>query len=308
MTPGSFAATLLLAAFLSAANPAAAQAGKDAGPTLGRIAEVREINLGHRESATPFSYVNPDPERIGMDIYAGYSWDICLMIVDALEKRVGRKVEARPVTMPANTRIMMVKVGIADIECGSSTNNVARQKLVAFSNTFYVADVRIMVRKDHGIRSLGDLNGKRVVTTLGTTADRLIKQQALARNLSIDYLVGRSHAESMALMNAGRADAFVGDDAIVAAQRAGSPLRDKFAFLDETLATEPYGLMLPRDDPQFKKFVDEVLVDLMQSGELARLYDKWFMNPIPPDGINLQMPMSEKLKAAIANPNDKPVN
>jgi glutamate/aspartate transport system substrate-binding protein len=243
-----------------------------------------------------------------MDIYAGYSWDICLKIVDALEKRVGRKVEARPVTMPANTRIMMVKVGIADIECGSSTNNVARQKLVAFSNTFYVADVRIMVRKDHGIRSLGDLNGKRVVTTLGTTADRLIKQQAFARNLSIDYLVGRSHAESMALMIEGKADAYIGDDAIVAAQRAGSPLGDKFAFLDETLATEPYGLMLPRDDPQFKKFVDEVLVGLMKSGELARLYDKWFMNPIPPDGINLQMPMSEKLKAAIANPNDKPVN
>ena len=308
MTPGSFAATLLLAAFLCAANPAAAQAGKDAGPTLGRIAGERVINLGHRESATPFSYVIPGPERTGGDSYAGYSWDICLKIVDALEKRVGQKVAARPVTMPANARIMMVKVGIADIECGSSTNNVARQKLVGFSNTFYVANVRIMVRKDHGIRSLGDLNGKRVVTTLGTTADRLIKQQAFARNLSIDYLVGRSHAESMVLMNEGKADAYIGDDAIVAAQRAGSPLRDKFAFLDETLATEPYGLMLPRDDPQFKKFVDEVLVELMKSGELARLYDKWFMNPIPPDGINLQMPMSEKLKAAIANPTDKPAN
>lgn len=210
--------------------------------------------------------------------------------------------------MPANTRIMMVKVGIATMDCGSTTNTVARQKLVAFSNTFYVADVRIMVNKDKGIRSLGDLNGRRVVTTLGTTADRLIKQQAFARNLSIDYVIGRNYAESMALMNAGRADAFVGDDAIIAAERVGSPLKDKLAFLDETLSTEPYGLMLPRDDPQFKKFVDEVLVDLMNSGELARLYDKWFMNPIPPQGINLQMPMSEKLKAAIANPNDKPVN
>ncbi len=308
VTPGFSAATLLLAAFLSAANPAAAQADKDPGPTLGRIAEERVINLGHREAATPFSYVIPSPEVIGSDTSAGYSWDICLKIVDALEKRVGQKIEVRPVTMPANTRIMMVKVGIADIECGSTTNTVARQKLVAFSNTFYIADVRIMVRKDKGIRSLGDLNGRRVVTTLGTTADRLIKQQAFARNLSIDYVIGRNYAESMALMNAGRADAFVGDDAIIAAERAGSPLKDKLAFLDETLSTEPYGLMLPRDDPQFKKFVDEVLVDLMKSGELARLYDKWFMNPIPPQGINLQMPMSEKLKAAIANPNDKPVN
>ncbi len=307
-TPGSFAATLLLAAFLSVANPATAQADKDPGPTLGRIAEERVIYLGHRESAIPFSYVIPNTERVGGDSYAGYSWDICLKIADALEKRVGQKIEVRPVTMPANARTMMVKVGIADIECGSSTNNVARQKLVAFSNTFYVADVRILVRKDSGIRSLGDLNGRRVVTTLGTTADRLIKQQAFARNLTIDYLVGRSHAESMALMNEGKADAYIGDDVIIAAQRARAPFRDKLAFLDETLATEPYGLMLRRDDPQFKKFVDDVLVDLMKSGELARLYEKWFMNPIPPDGINLEMQMSEKLKAAIANPNDKPAN
>ena len=299
---------MLLLALLTIANPAAAQADKDAGPTLVRIARDRIIHLGHREAAKPFSYVIPDPQRIAGDRYAGYSWEICLKVVDALEKRFGQKIEARPVTMQANTRIMMVKVGIADIECGSTSNSVARQKLVAFSNTFYVADVRIMVRKDNGIRSLGDLNRRRVVTTLGTTADRLIKQQAFARNLSIDYLVGRNHAESMALINEGKADAYIGDDAIIAAQRAGSPLRDKLVFLDDTLATEPYGLMLPRDDPQFKRFVDGVLVDLMRSGELARLYDKWFMNPIPPDGINLQMPMSEKLQAAIANPNDKPAN
>lgn len=302
------AATPLLAALLFAANPAAAQAGAGAGQTLGRIAGERVIYLGHREAARPFSYVIPAAEVNGRDSFAGYSWDICLKVVDALEKRIGQKIEVRPVTMPANTRIMMVKVGIATMDCGSTTNTVARQKLAAFSNTFYVADVRIMVNKDKGIRSLGDLNGRRVVTTLGTTADRLIKQQAFARNLNIDYVAGNSHAESMALMNAGKADAYVGDDAIIAAQRAGSPLRDRLAFLDETLASEPYGLVLPRDDPQFKKFVDEVLVDLMRSGELARLYDKWFMNPIPPDGINLQMPMSEKLKAAIANPNDKPVN
>ena len=310
MTPGLSAATLLLAAFLSAANPAAAQTAKDPGPTLGRIAEERVIYLGHREAAMPFSYVIPnfDPKSGGRDEVAGYSWEICGKIAEALEKRVGQKIEVRPVTMPANTRIMMVKVGIADIECGSSTNNVARQKLVAFSNTFYVADVRIMVRKDKGIRSLADLNGRRVVTTLGTTADRLIKQQAFARNLSIDYVIGRNHAESMALMNEGKADAYVGDDTIIAAERAGSPLRDQLVFLDETLSTEPYGLMLPRDDPQFKKLVDEVLVGLMQSGELARLYDKWFMSPIPPRGINLQMPMSEKLKAAIANLDDKPEN
>ncbi len=313
MTQTSHAATLLVAALLAIVNPAAAQVptaqvDKDLGPTLSRITQDRVMYLGHRESATPFSFVIPDPEVIGRDTYAGYSWDICMKIADALEKRFGQSIEVRPLTMSANTRIMMVKVGIADIECGSTTNNVARQKLVAFSNTFYIAEVRVLVRKDEGIRSLSDLNGKRVVTTLGTTADRLIKQVAFARNMRLDYVIGRSHAESIALMNEGKADAYVGDDAIIAAVRGESPLREQMVFLDESLSTEPYGLMLPRDDPQFKKFVDEVLVDLMKSGELARLYDKWFMNPIPPQGINLQMPMSEKLKAAIAHPNDKPVN
>ncbi len=300
----------LLAALLAVANPAAAQAPAttELGPTLSRIAEDGTIYLGFREAATPFSYVIPNYGGAQRDAIAGYSWDICRKVAEAAELRVGKPVKVSPVTMTANARIMMVKVGIADIECGSTTNNVARQKLVAFSDTFYVAEVKVMVRKDSGIRSLGDLGGKRVVTTLGTTADRLVKQLAATRGFSMTYLIGRSHNESMTLMNTGKADAYVGDDAIIAVQRGSSPLKDEFVFLDESLSTEPYGLMLPKDDPQFKKFVDGVLVGLMQSGELARIYDKWFMNPIPPKDINLQMPMSEKLKAAIANPNDTPVN
>ncbi len=300
----------LLAALLAVANPAAAQApdDKELGPTLSRIAEDGTIHLGYREAATPFSFVIPGYGGGARDAITGYSWDICRKIAEAAQARLGRPVKVRPVTMTANAWIMMVKIGMADIECGSTTNNVARQKQVAFSNTFYVADVKVMVRKDSGIRSLGDLDGKRVVTTLGTTADRLVKQLAATRALSLTYLIGRSHGESMALINAGKADAYVGDDAIIAAQRAGSPLKDQLVFLDDALATEPYGLILPKDDPQFKKFVDGVLVGLMQSGELARIYDKWFMNPIPPKDVNLQMPMTEKLKAVIANPNDTPVN
>jgi glutamate/aspartate transport system substrate-binding protein len=211
-----------------------------------------------------------------------------------------------PVVVSANSRIMMVKVGMADLECGATTNNVARQKQVAFSNTFYVAEVRLMVRKDSGIKRIADLANKRVVTTLGTTADRLVKQAALANNITMQYLMGRNHVESMGMIVRGEADAYVGDDAIIAGERAKASMNDQLVFLDEVLATEPYGIMLPRDDPQFKKLVDDVLVGLMQSGEFARIYDKWFINPIPPQGINLQMPMSDKLKAAIANPNDRP--
>lgn len=303
-------AVSLLAALLAVANPAAAQAPADTelGPTLSRIAQDGTIYLGFRESAMPFSYVIPNYGGAQRDAITGYFWDVCRKIADAAQARLGKPVKVNGVTMTANGRIMMVKIGMADIECGATTNNVARQKLVAFSDTIYIAEVKVMVRKDSGIRSLGDLGGKRVVTTLGTTADRLVKQLAATRALSLTYLIGRSHGESMALMNSGKADAYVGDDAIIAAQRAESKLKDQFIFLDEALATEPYGLMLPKDDPQFKKFVDSVLVGLMQSGELARIYDKWFMSPIPPKDINLQMPMTEKLKAAIANPNDTPVN
>jgi len=199
-----------------------------------------------------------------------------------------------------------VKVGMADLECGATTNNVARQKQVAFSNTIYVANVRLMVRKDSGIKRVADLANKRVVTTLGTMADRLIKQAALANNITIQNLMGRSHTESMGMIIRGEADAYVGDDAIIAGERANSSIQEQLVFLDEVLATEPYGIMLRREDPQFKTLVDDTIVGLMRSGELERIYNKWFMNPIPPNGANLQMPMSEKLKAAIANPNDRP--
>jgi len=292
---------LLLLALLAIANPVAAQG--DMGPTLSRIASGGTIFVAHREAAIPFSFVASGDSDAA--VY-GYSWEICSHITKAAEARLGREIKTVPVVVSANSRIMMVKVGMADLECGATTNNVARQKQVAFSNTIYVANVRLMVRKDSGIKRIADLANKRVVTTLGTTADRLIKQAALANNITIENLMGRSHPESMGMIIRGEADAYVGDDAIIAGERANSSMQDQLVFLDEVLATEPYGIMLRREDPQFKALVDDTIVGLMKSGELERIYDKWFMSPIPPNGANLQMPMSEKLKAAIANPNDRP--
>lgn len=300
---------LLLLAVLSIANPAAAQQAPTVpaamGPTLSKLADSGTIFVAHREAALPFSYVASGDADAA--VY-GYSWEICSHIVKAAETRLGRNLKAVPVAVSANSQIMMVKVGMADLECGATTNNVARQKLAAFSNTIYVADVRLMVRKDSGIKSIADLADRRVVTTLGTTADRLIKAAALASNITIQNRMGRSHAESMGMMIRGEADVYVGDDAILAGERAKASMQDQLVLLDEVLATEPYGIVLRRDDPQFKKLVDEAIVGLMRSGEFARIYDKWFMSPIPPLGINLQMPMSEKLKAAIASPNDRPAN
>jgi len=299
---------LLLAAALALALPAAAQtpaAPADLGPTLSKIARTGVLFVAHREDAVPFSYLG---DKVEDGTVYGYSWEICQHVAKAVNERLGREVRVVPVTVSANSRIMMVKVGMADLECGATTNSVARQKQVAFSNTIYVAGVRIMVRKDGAVKRIADLANKRVVTTLGTTADRLIKRAALANNITIQFVIGRNHSESMAMLVRGEADAYVGDDAIIAAARARVPAGDQYGFLDEVLSTEPYGIMLPLNDLQFKKLVDDVIVGLMQSGEFKRIYDKWFMSPIPPNGINLEMPMSEQLKAAIANPNDRPVN
>ena len=287
------------------AQQAAVPARPDFGPTLNGVAETGNLYLGHREAAIPFSYVMPGLES---NYVFGYSWDICQRIVEAAGKRVGRPVQAVPVSVSANNRLMMVKTGMADIECGATTNNVARQKQVAFSVTFYVTEVKVMVRKGAGIRSVADLANKRVVTTAGATADRLIKTAALVENVTMTYKVGRDHAESWAMLERGEADAFVADDAILAGRRSTSPTPGDFVFLPGSLAKEPYGLVLRRDDPQFKQLVDDALIGLMRSGELAKIYDKWFMQPIPPVGATLDLPMSDLLKAAIANPNDKPAN
>ena len=303
------AVLLAIAALAVAAGPATAQtapgAAGDLGPTLKRIDAAGVIYVGHRDAATPFSYVTPGLENYY--VY-GYSWDICQHIVKAVGERLGKPVRSVPVAVSSNARILMVKIGMADLECGATTNNVARQKQVAFSNTFYVAEVKIMVRKNSGIKTVADLANKRAVTTSGSTADRLIKGAALSSNVTMNYLIGRSHDESMGMLLRGEADAYAADDAILAAQRAASPTPAEFVFLDGNLAVEPYGIMLPKDDPLFKKLVDDTLVGLMQSGELARIYDRWFLEPIPPTGGILNMPMSDRLKAAIANPNDRPAN
>jgi glutamate/aspartate transport system substrate-binding protein len=272
---------------------------------MSKIAREGTIYVGHREAAIPFSYVMPGLES---DYVFGYSWDICQRVIEAVEARLGRPVRTVPISLSANSRILMVKTGMADMECGATTNNVARQKQVAFSVAFYIAEVKIMVRRGSGILTVADLANKRVVTTAGATADRLVKSAALVNNITMDYMVGRSHGDSMRMLMRGDADAYAGDDAILAAQRASSPTPGDFVYMAGNLSVEPYGLMLRRDDPQFKKLVDDALVALMRSGELAKIYERWFMEPIPPTGGTLEMPMSDLLKAAIANPSDKPIN
>ena len=189
-----------------------------------------------------------------------------------------------------------------------STHTVGRSQQVAFSTTFFVSEVKAMVPVELAGKSLKDMANKRVVTTIGSTADRLIKQASMSRGVSIRSFVGRSQANSMEMLAKGEADVYVADDAALLGVRSGADNPEKFALLDDSYSVEPYGLILPKDDPQFKQLVDGVLIGLMKSGQMEKIYNAWFMSPIPPKDRNLNYPLSPLNKAAYANPNDRPVN
>ena len=287
--------TVLFAALL--ALPAA-RAQEVAQPTLDKIREYRAIYVGHRESSVPFSYlVGNDP--------VGYSMDICDRIVDAIKLAIDDpavRVVYVPVT--SSSRILMLQTGTIDLECGSTTNTRIRQQRVAFGLTTFVSGVKAMVRRDTGIDRLADLNGKVVVTTSGTTTERVVRTVLAARNMVARAKSARDHPEGMNTVLSRQADAFVMDDGILAGLLASSPDADKLKLLDENFGFEPYGIAMRRDDPEFKKVVDETIRDLIKSGELEKIYNKWFLSPIPPKGVNLRIPMSGMLKDLLVNPND----
>lgn len=268
-------------------------------PTLDRIREHGAIYVGHREASIPFSYM------IGDEV-AGYSADICERIVGAIREKLGiptLKVVQVPVT--SFSRILMLMTGTVDLECGSTTNTRIRQQRIGFSVTTFVSGVKTLVRKDSGIERIADLGGKVVVTTSGTTTERLVRTVLAARNLpAARAKTASKHPEAFSMVASRQADAFVLDEPILAGLLATSPDAGKLKMLEENFGFEPYGIGMRRDDPEFKKLVDDTLVGMMKSGEMERLYDKWFMSPIPPDNVNLQIPMSEMLKDLMRNPND----
>lgn len=273
--------------------------------TLEKIRDFGAVYVGHQASSIPFSQYDTD----GTTVH-GFSWELCMKIVDAVRARLGNaSLPAVPVLTTPSTRMMMIETGVIDLQCASVTNTEQRARYVAFSNTFFVAGVKALVRKEAGVRSLADLRGKTVVTTSGTTSEAYLKTASARRNIFVNMRTGRSHQESFDMVLAGRADAFVLDDILLQGLLANASESDAFkvVIIDESLALEPYGLMLRKGDPEFKKLVDEVLVGLMKSGEFEKLYDKWFQSPIPPKGVNLKVPMSPELKQLIKTPNDRGV-
>ena len=288
-------ALALLAAVMSA--PAVQAQGYN-NPTLEKIREYGAIYVGHREASIPFSYLAGDE-------VVGYSKDLCDRIVDAIKDRLDDptlKVVLVPVT--SSSRLLMLMTGVIDLECGSTTNTKIRQQAVAFGVTTFVSGVKAVTRKDVGIERIADLNGKVVVTTAGTTTERIVKTVLAARNASARPKSARTHLESLSMVVSRQADAFVLDDAILSGLLAASPDADKLKLLEENFGFEPYGIALRKNDPEFKKLVDTTLNRMMENGEVEKLYTKWFMSPIPPKNVNLQIPMSGMLKELLRNPND----
>ncbi|HET6720096.1 MAG TPA: transporter substrate-binding domain-containing protein [Rhodocyclaceae bacterium] len=269
--------------------------------TLSKVKETGTITMGIRESSIPLSYLNDQQQPIG------YHVEICNRIIDAVKKQVGNpnlKIAHQPVT--SQNRIPLVTNGTVDLECGSTTNNEARQKQVAFAPTTFVTNVRMAVKKASGIKSLSQLDGKPVATTTGTTSVQLMRAHEKGKTINFKEVYGKDHADSFLMLETDRAVAFVMDDNLLAGLMVTSKNPNDYAIVGEVLNIEPIAIMLRKDDPAFKKLVDDTVGALMKSGEIDKLYQKWFMSPIPPKQVNLNFAMSDTLKELIKKPSDAP--
>ena len=272
----------------------------ESGDTLKKIKDTGVISLGHRESSIPFSYYD-DKQQV-----VGYSQDIAMKIVDAIKQELNApdlKVKLTPIT--SQNRIPLVQNGTIDFECGSTTNNTERQKQVAFSNTIFIIGTRLLTKTDSGIKDFPDLAGKNVVTTAGTTSERLLRKMNEDKGMKMNIISAKDHGESFLTLEGGRAVAFMMDDALLYGERAKAKRPDDWVVAGTPQSREAYGCMMRKDDSKFKKLVDDTIAKLETSGEAAKLYEKWFTQPIPPKGLNLNFPMSDDMKALFQNPNDK---
>ena len=289
----------LLALAIAAACVTGAVA--QANDTLAKVKASGEITMGVRDSSGALSYT------LGDGKYAGFHYELCQRIIANVEKAVGKKLTIKYLPVTSQNRIPLVQNGTVDIECGSTTNNATRQKDVAFALTTYVEEVRIAAKTASGITSLAQLNGRNVATTTGTTSVQLLRKHERATGVDFKEVFGKDHSESFLLLESGRADAFVMDGQILAGNIATAKSPGDYRIVGEVISVEPIAIMLRKDDPAFKKVADDTLRDMMKSGEIAKAYDKWFVQPIPPKNTKVGLAVSDATKNAWANPNDKPL-
>ena len=282
------------------ADGATTAAAANSNGTLQKIKDSGTIVVGYRDSSIPFSYVADDPNQP-----MGYAHDLEMKIVEAVKENLNMPdLKVRYNLITSQTRIPLVQNGTVDFECGSTTNNVERQEQVAFSNGFFEIGTRLLTKADSGIKDFADLKGKRLVTTAGTTSERYIRQYNDEKKLGTDIISAKDHGEGFLMLENGRADAFMMDDVLLAGEKAKAKNPDEWVIVGTPQSFEIYGCMMRKDDPEFKTVVNDALNKTFSSGEINSIYDKWFLNPIPPKNVNLNFEMSDNLKALIANPHD----
>jgi glutamate/aspartate transport system substrate-binding protein len=277
------------------AAPAIAQES----PTLKKIKETNTISLGHRESSDPFSYYDASQKVVG------YSHDYQLKVVEAVKKALklpNLQVKYTPVT--SQNRIPLVQNGSVDIECGSTTNNLERQKQVDFTTTIFIVGTRLLVNKSSGIKDFPDLKGKNVVTTAGTTSERLIRAMNDEKKMGMNIISAKDHAEAFLTLQSGRAVAWMMDDALLAGNSAKARNAADWVIVGTPQSREAYGCMIPKGDAGFKKVADEAISAALKTDGMA-IYKKWFQSPIPPNNFNLNLPLSDDMKELFKNPNEK---
>jgi glutamate/aspartate transport system substrate-binding protein len=290
---------MLLPTIAVATLAAGTAPAQDVTGTLKKIKDTGTITLGHRESSVPFSYYD-DRQQV-----VGYAMDLCNRIVERVKAELKlSKLDARLNPVTSATRIPLMANGTIDLECGSTTNNLERQKQVAFTITHFVTANRFVSKKSANLKTVEDLKGKSVVSTSGTTNIKQITEIGAQKGLNLNILAAKDHAEAFLMVETGRAAAFVMDDILLYSLVAGSKAPQDYAISTDALSVEPYGIMLRREDAPFKKVVDEAMIATYRSGAISPIYDKWFLKPIPPKGINLNVPMSDAFKKVIASPTD----
>lgn len=271
----------------------------DAGPTLDRIKSNKAITLGYRESSIPFSYLGANQQPVG------FSLDLCSYIINRLEIDIGEKLKINKVAVNSSNRIPLIQNGTVDIECGGTSSSKARLQQVTFSYSTFMTQSKWLTLASSNFKNAADLKGKTVVVTQGSNAVSVAQQISKDDSLNLNIIQAKDHAESMLMLTSGRAVAFMEDDILEAGLRAQSGNPQNFVFLPDEYNKVWYGLMMSKDDAEFKGLVDEVLASLMKSGEFETLYNKWFMKPIPPNNINIEFPMTKALEERIKHPSDE---
>ena len=268
--------------------------------TLKKVKDAGFISVGHRESSIPFSYYDDKNQVVG------YSQDLVMMVIEAVKKKLNLpNLEVKLIPVTSQNRIPLIQNGTIDIESGSTTNNLERQQQVSFSDTMFIIGTRLLVKKDSGIKDFADLKGKNVVVTAGTTSERLIREMNEKNKMGMNVISAKDHGESFLTLQSGRVVAFMLDDALLAGERAKARKPEDWVIVGTPQSKEAYGMMIPKGDDDFKKLVDETIAQAETSGEATKLYQKWFQSPIPPKGLNLDLPLSDDMKELFKNPNDK---